>query len=375
MTDDAAGFHADTAANLAGDASMLAQTRAGIAACIAAAAAEGRPLRLCGGGTQAALARADAGRPLDLTPLAGVVAYEPSELVITAGAGTPLALVEAVLAERGQMLPFEPQLADGRATVGGAVAAQRGGPRRWTAGALRDFLLGVRLIDGRGRELRFGGQVIKNVAGFDVTRLQAGAWGSLGVVTEASFKVLPRPQSECTLQFAFDQPEALRQVNAWAGQPLPLSAVSWDQGCLRLRLSGVPAALAHARGLLGGDVLDDAVAASHWNSLRERTHPFFEVSGTLWRLSVRPTAPVLSLPGATLWEWGGGQRWLRTEAPADLVRKLAVQAGGHAMLVSGGEPGTRVFHPLGAPIDALHRRLKQVFDPHGILNPGTPDFL
>ncbi len=353
----------------------LAGVRAELAAQVALAARQQQALRLIGGGTQAALARADAGQPLDLTVLNGVIAYEPSELVITAGAGTPLARIEAVLAEQQQMLPFEPALADGRATVGGAVAAQRGGPRRWMAGATRDFILGLRLIDGLGRELGFGGQVIKNVAGFDVSRLQAGAWGSLGVITEVSFKVLPCPQAETTLQFQIGQAEALLQVNIWAGQPLPLSAVSWDQGCLRVRLSGVPAALASACRLLGGQALDAVDAQQHWHSLRERTHPFFDGAGTLWRLSVKPTAPVLELPGAVLWEWGGGQRWLRTEAPATLVRAQAVQAGGHAMLVQGGEAGTPVFHPLAPAVRALHQRIKLAVDPGQILNPGTPDFL
>ncbi len=353
----------------------LAALEAELAERVARAAAQRTPLRLCGGGTQAALARADGGAVVDLTELNGIVAYEPTELVITVGAGTPLALVAAELAQRGQMLPFEPRLADGRATVGGAVAAQRGGPRRWTAGSVRDFLLGLSLIDGHGQCLTFGGQVIKNVAGFDVTRLQAGAWGSLGIITQVSIKVLPIPQVECTLQFQMNQADALRQVNVWAGQPLPLSASSWDQGCLRLRLSGVAAAVDHACGLLGGERLDDHQAAAHWISLRERSHPFFEAAGTLWRLSLRPTAAVLDLPGAVLWEWGGGQRWLRSEAPAELVRARAVQAGGHAQLFHGGAADVPVFHPLSPPLDALHRRVKAVFDPAGILNPGTPDFL
>jgi glycolate oxidase FAD binding subunit len=357
------------------DASPLQDAQTRVAARVAEAAAHRQPLRLCGGGTQAALARVHQGEALDLTVLQGIVAYEPSELVITAGAGTPLAELAAALAGQGQMLPFEPSLAAGRATVGGAVAAQRGGPRRWMAGSVRDFLLGLKLIDGLGRQLHFGGQVIKNVAGFDLTRLQAGAWGSLGVVTEVSFKVLPRPQFECTLQFSLSQAEALQRVNTWAGQPLPLSAVSWDQGCLRLRLSGVGAAIDAACTVLGGDRLESSAADEHWTSLRERSHPFFETAGTLWRLSLKPTAPVLDLPGAVLWEWGGGQRWLRSEAPAALIRARAAKAGGHAFLMHGGESGTAVFHPLAPPLDGLHRRLKHAFDPHGILNPGTPDFL
>ena len=342
---------------------------------VAGAAAARTPLRICGGGSQAALARASGGQPLDTRVLAGIVDYQPSELVITVGGGTPLAQVAAALAQQGQMLPFEPRLADGCATAGGAVAAQYGGPRRWLTGGVRDFVLGVRLIDGLGRELSFGGQVIKNVAGFDVARLQAGAWGALGILAEISFKVLPLPQQECTLQFAYAQDEALQQVNRWAGLALPLSAVSWEQGCLRLRLSGVAAAIEPACAQLGGERLDEVAAERHWTSLRERTHPFFESAGTLWRVAAKPTAPLLALPGAVLWEWGGGQRWLHSSAPAELVRACAARAGGHAFLMSGEVSGVPVFHPLTPPLDALQRRLKQVFDPHGILNPGTPDFL
>ncbi len=353
----------------------LAEAREALQQRVLRAVADRSPLRLVGGGTQAGLVRASAGEPLALSVLNGLIAYEPSELVITAGAGTPLSVLSATLADQGQMLPFEPALAGGQATLGGAVAAQRGGPRRWLAGSVRDFLLGVRLIDGLGQEVGFGGQVIKNVAGFDITRLQAGAWGSLGLITEVSVKVLPRPQAECTLQFAMAQAEALQQVNAWAGQPLPLSAVSWDQGILRLRLSGVPAALASACATLGGQALENDAAEAHWTSLRERTHPFFEQGGTLWRLAVKPTSPVLDLPGAVLWEWGGGQRWLRTEAPAELVRRSAERAGGHAMLWRGGESGVPVFHPPAAALAALQRRIKHALDPHGIFNPGTPDFL
>lgn len=353
----------------------LAVTEAELAERVIRAAAERSPLRLCGGGTQLGRVPTAAATPLDLSVLRGIVAYEPSELVITVGAGTPLAEVTAALAERGQMLPFEPRLGGGRATVGGAVAAERGGPRRWLAGALRDFLLGLVLIDGRGQRLVFGGQVIKNVAGFDVTRLQAGAWGALGIIAEVSLKVLPRPQVERTLQFDLGAAEALAQVNRWAGQPLPLSASSWMEGCLRLRLSGVAAAVDQATRALGGEVLDETAAAQHWSALREREHPFFAAGGTLWRLALPPTAPPLALTGDVCWEWGGGQRWLRSEAPAAEVRATVAQAGGHAQLYAGGAPGVPVFHPLQPPLDALHRRLKAVFDPAGIFNPGLPDFL
>jgi len=352
----------------------LESARADIAQRVAEAAHTQQALRLIGGSTHASLACASEGQPLDLSVLSGVIAYEPSELVITVGAGTPLAIVEAELARHNQMLAFEPLLGEGRSTVGGAVAAQRGGPRRWMAGAVRDHLLGLRLIDGLGRELSFGGQVIKNVAGFDVTRLQAGAWGSLGVITEVSFKVLPLPQEESTLQFELDQDKAIRAINEWAGQPYPLSASSWDQGILRVRLSGVPAAIELACQKMGGQLLPDRAARYHWESLRERTHPFFDSGGTLWRVSLPPTCPPVDLPGATLWEWGGGQRWLRSEAPADLLRKEITALGGHAFRMHGADASVPVFHPLTPALRTLHHNLKNTFDPKGILNPGTPDF-
>jgi glycolate oxidase FAD binding subunit len=240
---------------------------------------------------------------------------------------------------------------------------------------VRDHLLGLRLIDGMGKQLAFGGQVIKNVAGFDVTRLQAGAWGSLGVITEVSFKVLPLPQQERTLQFEMDQAHAIQEINRWAAQPLPLSASSWDQGILRVRLSGVSAAIELACQTMGGEILPDRAAHYHWECLRERTHPFFDAGGTLWRLSLPPTLPPLDLPGATLWEWGGGQRWLRSEAPADLIRKQMTDVGGHAFLMHGSDRDILVFQALSPALKILHKNLKNTFDPLGILNPGTPDFL
>jgi glycolate oxidase FAD binding subunit len=311
---------------------------------------------------------------LDTSSLVGVVDYEPSELVITVGSRTAVADVVKTLAEQRQMLAFEPMEGQGRATVGGLVAAQRGGPRRWTAGSVRDHLLGLRLIDGMGRDLKFGGQVIKNVAGFDVTRLQAGAWGTLGVITEVSLKVLPLPQVEETLQFEFDEGDAIHHLNAWAGSPHPFSGSCWTQGVLRVRLSGVAPAVRASMSKLGGQTLRTSDAAHFWQALREREHPFFEGAGTLWRIALPPTTPPLGIPGATMIEWGGGQRWLRTALPAEVVRATVQKLGGHALLVAGGEPGVPRFHPLNPALKTLNQRLKAEFDPHHILNPGLVDF-
>jgi glycolate oxidase FAD binding subunit len=308
-----------------------------------------------------------------------VVDYQPKELVLTARAGTPLADIEMLLSEQGQMLAFEPPHFSGNATLGGSIASGLSGPRRPYAGAARDFVLGVRIIDGSGQPLRFGGQVIKNVAGYDVSRLMVGALGTLGLITEVSLKVLPKPATETTLQFELDEADAITKMNQWAGQPLPLSATSWHAGLLTLRLSGAASAVQAAQARLGGETLKDA--AAFWQRLRDQTTPFFDKRAPasnqgLWRLSVKPTAPPLNLGDAQWIEWGGAVRWLISDAAADTLRKAAKAAGGHATLFRGTAPVDGAFTPLSPPLSVLHRNLKQRFDPSGILNRGRlyPDF-
>ncbi|MDA0190187.1 MAG: glycolate oxidase subunit GlcE, partial [Proteobacteria bacterium] len=285
------------------------------AARVRAAAADRTPLRLRGGGSKDFHGEmpADGMAVLDTRAHAGIVAYEPTELVVTARCGTPLAELEAVLAERGQMLPFEPPHFGPGATVGGCVAAGLSGPRRAQAGALRDFVLGARLLDGRGELLAFGGQVMKNVAGYDVPRLLAGSLGTLGLIVEVSLKVLPFAVATRTLRFDMPQAQALATLNAWGGQPLPVSASAWSDGVLHVRLEGAAAAVDAATRKLGGEALAGPAAAAFWQSLREQTHPFFggDAATALWRLSLPSVAPPLDLPGAPLIEWGGAQRWLR----------------------------------------------------------------
>ncbi|HUP28647.1 MAG TPA: glycolate oxidase subunit GlcE, partial [Usitatibacter sp.] len=225
---------------------------------VAQSAERKEPLRIRGGGTKDFYGGKASGDVVEISPYAGIVAYEPKELVLTVRAGTPVADVEAALDAQRQMLPFEPPrfeagTATGRATIGGTVAAGLSGPRRPYAGAVRDFVLGTRIVNGKGEDLTFGGRVIKNVAGYDVSRLMAGAFGTLGVITEISFKVLPRPAAESTLAFEMDEAEAIGSVNRWAGQPLPLSATAWQEGRLRVRLSGAQAAVDAARKKLGGE--------------------------------------------------------------------------------------------------------------------------
>ncbi|WP_018076677.1 glycolate oxidase subunit GlcE [Thiobacillus denitrificans] len=340
---------------------------------IRAAHAESTPLILQGGGSKAFYGNTDEGEILSTRTLTGVVDYQPKELVLTARAGTPLTEIEALLAEQNQMLAFEPPHFGGAATLGGSIAAGLSGPRRPHAGAARDFVLGVRIIDGTGQPLRFGGQVIKNVAGYDVSRLMVGALGTLGLITEISLKVLPQPATETTLQFELDEAAAILRMNQWAGQPLPLSASSWHAGLLTVRLSGAASAVHAAQAKLGGDPLNDA--AAFWQRLRDQATPFFD-KRPLWRLAVKPTTPPLKL-GDALWvEWGGAVRWLASERPAAALRAAAQTAGGHATLFRGDAPPDGVFTPLAPAMLTLHRALKQRFDPKGLFNRGRmhPDF-
>jgi glycolate oxidase FAD binding subunit len=339
------------------------------------AAADRMPLRLRGGGSKDFLGQGFAGELLDTRPLAGILSYEPTELVITALAGTPLAQIEAVLAERGQMLAFEPPSFAGAATLGGAVAAGLSGPRRASVGAVRDFVLGLGCMDAQGRELQFGGQVMKNVAGYDVSRLMCGAMGILGLITQVSLKVLPRPAAEASIMFDCKAAEALQLLNTWGGQPLPISGSVHGAGSLVVRFSGARAAVEAALGRMMRDHaarhIPEAAAVQLWADLREHRAAFFADAGrALWRLSLPSTATLGPLPGEQCIEWGGALRWLASDADPAVIRQAASAAGGSAMLFRGGDRGAGVFHPLPAPLLALHRRLKQQFDAPGIFNPG-----
>ena len=340
----------------------------GLCARITDAAERKRALRIRGGGSKDFYGAEGSGEMLDVSAYSGVVTYEPKELVLTVRAGTRLTEIEAALAAERQMLPFEPpHFADG-ATIGGTVATGLSGPRRPYAGAVRDFVLGTRIVNGKGEDLAFGGRVIKNVAGYDVSRLMAGALGTLGVITEISFKVLPRPPVEATLAFEMNEADAILNMNQWAGKPLPLSATAWQDGVLRVRLSGAESAVGAAREKLGGEEV--AGAPDYWRDLREQRLPFFAAGKPLWRVSVGQTAPALELGAPQLIEWGGGLRWLAGDLDALAVRSSAERCGGHATLFRGGDKAVGVFHPLQPAVEKIHRRLKAAFDPAGILNPG-----
>lgn len=350
------------------------------------ATALGHPLEIRGGGTKAFYGGEPVGTLLSTRGLTGITSYQPTELVITALAGTPLADVEAALEERGQVLAFEPPRFAAGGTVGGMVAAGLSGPARATAGAVRDHVLGVSVVNGHGELLQFGGQVIKNVAGYDVSRLVAGSLGTLGLVADVSLKVVPVAPATATMRFELDEASALTLLAQWGGQPLPLNASAWWDGTLLVRLRGALAAVQSALAMMrqhGGEVIEVAHGAPFWAGMRDHTDDYFakaahavERGVSLWRLSVPQTAAPIALSGEQLIEWHGAQRWWCTAAPAAQVRQAAAAAGGHATLFRGHDKAAGTFTPLSAPIARIHHALKRSFDPAGIFNPGRlyPDF-
>jgi glycolate oxidase FAD binding subunit len=353
---------------------------------VAGARAMRTPLQLRGHGSKDFYGEAPRGEALDLALLAGISRYEPTELVVTARAGTPISDLEAALSEQGQCLAFEPPRFDGkgtseqtaplRGTVGGMVAAGLAGPARAAVGGVRDFVLGAALLNASGEVLRFGGEVMKNVAGYDIARLLVGSMGILGPVLEVSLKVLPMPPARATLRFEWPQAKALEQLQRWAGQPLPLRASAWWNDMLVVQLAGAEAAVRAAVQTLGGEVIEAAAAASFWTGLRDQRDEFFiaaneavSAGATLWRMSVAPHAPPLATEGEQLIEWHGGQRWIVNQSDAPTMRTLAAAAGGHATAFRGNKSGG-AFTPLAAPLARIHRELKARFDPDGLFNPG-----
>ena len=352
---------------------------------VQSARAAGAQLCIRGGGSKDFYGEVPQGELLDTRVLEGISCYEPTELVVTARCGTSLAELETLLATKGQCLPFEPPhfgdpdawLKDRGATVGGMVAAGLSGPSRAAVGAVRDYVLGATMLNGKGEVLTFGGQVMKNVAGYDVSRLLAGSMGTLGVILEVSLKVMPVAPATVTLRLEMDQPTALARLNDWSGQPLPLNASAWWDGNLIVRLRGALAAVQAARTRLGGDVVEHEFASPFWEGLRNHDDEFFAgahaaiaTGASLWRLSLPSTTPVLSLSGELLIEWGGAQRWLCTAMPASAVRDAAAKAGGHATLFASHDKSPGAFAPLQSPLDRIHRELKKSFDPAGLFNHG-----
>lgn len=337
------------------------------------------PLSLQGAGSKTFYGHKTAGDPMVLTAYQGVVDYEPSELVITVKAGTTVAEIEALLAEQQQFLAFEPPIYAPDSTIAGCVAAGLAGPRRAQAGGVRDFILGVKIIDGQGRLMTFGGQVMKNVAGYDVSRLMAGSLGTLGILAELSIKVLPLPPQEKTLVLTLDARQALEKLNRWGAQPLPISGSLWCAGQLYLRLSGAPSALSVAQQVIGGEPLAPSQANELWQGLRHQEHAWFQSavekvaadpSYVLWRLSLPSTAPYGLEEEAQLIEWGGALRWCLSALPAEHIRAAAAELGGTATAFRSQQAELAVFHSLAPAVLSIQQRLKQKFDPAGIFNPG-----
>lgn len=323
------------------------------------------PLRIQGSNSKAFLGRTTAGEILDTRAHRGIVSYDPTELVITARCGTPLAQLAQVLDAAQQMLPCEPPAFGEGATVGGMIACGLSGPRRPWSGSVRDFVLGTRVITGQGKLLRFGGEVMKNVAGYDLSRLMAGSHGCLGLITEVSLKVLPKPRQCLSISLEMDIERALLHLAQWGQQPLPISAACHDGSRLHLRLEGGEGSVAAAHERLGGERLD----ASYWDDLNEQRLSFFDEDQPLWRLSLPHNTPRLSLPGRQLVDWGGAQRWLKSDAEAAFIRQVVDEVGGHVTCFSHGLTDTP-FQPLPPALMRYHRNLKQQLDPRGIFNPG-----
>lgn len=344
---------------------------------VAHARTAGQPVEIRGGGSKRFYGEAPRGDVLDVRGVAGISSYEPTELVVTARAGTTVEELEAALAEHGQYLPFEPPRFAPGGTVGGMVAAGLAGPARASVGSVRDHVLGLTLLNGNAELLSFGGQVTKNVAGYDVSRLIAGSLGILGIICEVSIKVLPVAASCATLCFECEQVRALEKLNAWRCKPLPINASAWLDGRLYVRLSGARAAISEACRDLGGALLAAEESQPWWDAVRDQRHEFFVVGEDdlsrgecLWRLSVPAATPPLVLAGRQFIEWQGAQRWLRTKAGASEVRAAAARAHGHATLLRGADKSAGVFGPLDEVLMGVHRNLKQAFDPKRIFNPG-----
>lgn len=337
-----------------------------------------RTLTIRGGGSKAFYGNSvTCDEALGLSAHQGIVAYEPSELAITVRAGTPLSELEKLLAENGQMIPFDPPDFDGSATIGGAIATGLSGPRRPYTGSVRDALLGVKTINGKGEILEFGGRVMKNVAGYDLSRLMSGAMGTLGVLLEVSFKLRPRPASEKTLVTETDLDSALQQMRNWHRNPANFSASAFDGKRLYLRVCGDPQTVDNTVSTTiiadnKPELLDDH--ETFWRDLKNHHLSWFQTDAPIWRLSLKPSVPTLALPGNTLLEWAGGIRWLRSNRPAVEIRETVAKHGGHATLFHCGDvsqaENTERFHPLDATVFQLHKNLKKSLDPKGIFNPG-----
>jgi len=332
------------------------------------ARASNTKLNIVAGNSKRFYGREVTGQKLDVSGHTGIISYEPTELVITARAGTPLHDIETVLAAENQMLGFEPAAFADSASIGGTIACGFSGPRRAFTGAARDFILGSRIINGKAEQIHFGGEVMKNVAGYDVSRLMCGALGTLGVLLDVSIKVLPRPEAEMTLVFEMSAGEALNKVHKLARQSLPISATCFDDSLLFVRLSGTDGTVKAAQAQLGGDVMPEG--AGFWQQLKEHKLDFFAPQKNIWRISLASNSPLLDLQGAQLYEWNGALRWLVSDMDEQDIRNEVARYDGHAICFRQCTKQQQVFHPLDSSLMKIHQTLKNAFDPHAIFNPG-----
>lgn len=326
-------------------------------------------LKICAGNSKHFYGPKIDASSLDVSEHQGIINYEPTELVVTVRAGTRLSELEATLSESNQILPFEPPHFAETATIGGTVACNLSGPARAYSGAARDFVLGSNIINGKAESLKFGGQVMKNVAGYDASRLMCGALGTLGVILDVSLKVLPKPETEITLSHQCDINQAMFNMHQWVKQSLPVTATCYDGSHLFIRLTGNDSSVNSAKKIIGGEMLDNS--QTFWQQVKEQTHNFFKTDKPLWRLSLSSNNPPLELQGDTFYEWGGALRWLKTESPAEKIRDELEAVGGHATLFRNNNLTSSTFHPLSNGLLSIHKNLKKAFDPENILNPGA----
>ena len=332
------------------------------------------PLNISGAGTKSFLGRISPdATPLDVKGHSGIIEYDPAELVLVARAGTPLQEIEKLLDDNQQILGFEPPFVESGATLGGAIASGLAGPARAYSGGVRDFILGAGFVNGKGEIITTGGKVMKNVAGFDLFRPMAGSMGTLGVLLKTAMRTIPRPEAELSLiQEEKDEASALEKINHWTGKTQAISGATWDGSYIHIRLSGSAAGVQHGRAQIGGELLTDE---TYWQDLNNLKLDFFEQKGRLWRISVAAMSGPVSENSPQLIDWGGAQRWLKSDESAETIRSRAARLGGHATCFSENQ-SVPTFQPLEGNLLALNRRFKAALDPAGILNPGRlhPEF-
>jgi len=327
------------------------------------------PLKILAGNSKDFYGRAVDANILDVSEHQGIISYEPTELVITARAGTRLTDIEFTLNDSNQMLAFEPPHFASTATLGGTIACNMSGPRRAYTGAARDFVLGSNIINGKAEQLKFGGQVMKNVAGYDASRLMCGAMGGLGVILDVSLKVIPKPEAEITVSHECDINQAMQYMHQWVKQSLPVSASCYVGSQLYTRLSGNQSSVTSAQQIIGGEVIGNNLV--FWQQVKEQSHNFFNTEKSIWRLSLASnSSPLNSLAGDTLYEWGGALRWLSSDEPAEKIRETLSSLGGHATLFKNNTQNIAPFQPLSTGMLSIHKKLKHAFDPENIFNPG-----